>query len=85
VSGVLAGTSAGSSAASKGQKNYGGNRDPYYAPTTYENYGTYDYKPVSIFNYFLRILNLYQLIFIRPVFLCLFEQHKKFSKIDKNR
>lgn len=48
VSGVLAGTSAGSSAASKGQKNYGGNRDPYYAPTTYENYGTYDYKPVSI-------------------------------------
>lgn len=48
VSGVLAGTSAGSSAASKGQRNYGGNRDPYYSPTTYENYGGYDYKPVSI-------------------------------------
>lgn len=52
VSGVLAGASAGSSATSKGQKNYGGNRDPYYAPTTYENYGTYDYKPVSIHTFF---------------------------------
>ncbi|XP_070163002.1 uncharacterized protein [Polyergus mexicanus] len=48
VSGVLAGTSAGSS----GHKNYGhktyGQRDAYYAPTTYGSYGTYDsYKPAA--------------------------------------
>ncbi|XP_050447107.1 LOW QUALITY PROTEIN: uncharacterized protein LOC126849370 [Cataglyphis hispanica] len=51
VSGVLAGASAGSSGHKNYRHNTYGQKDTYYAPTTYGSYGTYDsYKPQEATN-----------------------------------